>query len=377
MGVTADHRTVVNEYYTRTMATQVADVPADTNTEGFDLHTAAEAMLDWSTLTRFFIAEYHLVLIFRFFTGFRVQPRLGVVVGTLEHCMVDIIHFFIVLLPTFMAFAVSGFFIFGHRLEQFSTLNKAICICFKLIMEGEYDWQALSAQNYWTALIWTWSFMLLLVLLMLNMVLAILMDIYTDMRRGAGQSETVWQTFANIYMYVRNYRSWISNEELMEGVAFMPRVVMRDEVQSLFPGMCEAQLLLLTNACDQESKQAGGMDVKDSTKMTMATKLCIDKVEKSLRELLDSLVDQEENKAEQPFTPAASNRLWYHELSERMAVQNHCLLATQWQMQQLQWQWQTLEAMGSRDEITAALAAAAEIGPAASAAETEQAEVIL
>eukprot|EP00929_Paragymnodinium_shiwhaense_P036927 TRINITY_DN19742_c0_g2_i1.p1 TRINITY_DN19742_c0_g2~~TRINITY_DN19742_c0_g2_i1.p1 ORF type:complete len:803 (+),score=194.52 TRINITY_DN19742_c0_g2_i1:133-2541(+) len=356
--VQSDYRADVVKNWEESIVSFDKDMPAELNSQGYLLHSDAAAMLAWDATMRFFVAEYHLVLIFRFFTGFRVQPRLGVVVGTLEHCTVDIIHFFIVLIPTFMAFAVSGTFIFGHRMESFSTFSKSVGECFKMIMEGEYDWQTLSAQDWWTALLWTWSFMLLLVLLMLNMVLAILMDIYTEMRRKAGQSETVWQTLGNVYLQLRNCRHWVSNEELMEAVQYMPRVVTRQEMQQLFPRMCTAQLQLLINACDQESKQAGGMDVKDSTKMAMAVKLGIDRVDDSLNELYEGIVEQDENKAEQPFQPSAAKRNWHSAVAERMAVQNHCLLASQWQLQQLQWQWETLQTLGTPEEVAAAVASA-------------------
>merc|ERR1711937_213870 len=98
---------------------------------------------------------------FRFFTAFHAQPRLGVVVSTLESSLIDIVHFMAVLIPTFMAYAISGMFVYGRRLKEFSAEQAAIGVCFKMAMEGEYDWPELSEDYYWTSGLWVWTFMVM------------------------------------------------------------------------------------------------------------------------------------------------------------------------------------------------------------------------
>jgi len=349
----------VMQRYNEVVAAEAGDVPADFNTLGVEMHSETDSMIKWSSIFRIVVAEYQLVIMFRFFAAFKAQPRLGIVVSTLESSVVDIIHFLIVLMPTFLAYAISGNFIFGRRVEEFSTLEKSIGVCFKMIMEGEYDWPALSLEHYYTALFWTWTFMLLLVLLMLNMVLAIIMDIYTEMRRSAGNSETVWMTLYYVFLHAYYRKQWISNKEILGHVDAMKRLVTREELQKEFPRMCEAQLDSLVSACDQDSEHAGGAGMTDSMKLILAVKFCIDCADQEIAELGNDLEEQKLiDTSGQPETYKPSKvgeRGWLQEISEKMAVQNHRMIQIQWQLQQVQWQWHTVEALRQSTESQAVL----------------------
>ena len=62
----------------------------------------------------------------RFFTSFSAQPRLAVVTPTLEVSAFDIVHFLVVLAPTWFAYALAGCFIFGRRMEEFATIDACV-----------------------------------------------------------------------------------------------------------------------------------------------------------------------------------------------------------------------------------------------------------
>jgi len=349
-GYQAMLRSAVVKDLKEVIAENEADIPAERNTLGQDLYTATDDMLNMSSWFRILIAEYHLILMFRFFTAFHSQPRLGVVTSTLEASIVDIIHFLVVLLPTFMAYAISGCFIFGRRMEEFSNFDSAIGICCKMLMEGEYDWDKLSTEHYWTAALWTWTFMLLIVLLMLNMVLAIVMDVYTEMRKNAGQSETVWTTLKHFLSRLWWWRRWVPNKDILLKMQDMSHLISREELLEIFPGMCESQLKGLINACRQQIEVASSQDteLKDSMKMTMAIKLGIDQVNEEISQLYET-GNQEVDCTMNKFEASTEKRGWLQETAEQMAAQNHWMLSVQWQLQQLQWQWQAIEAMHGSD----------------------------
>ena len=82
-------------------------------------------------------AGYCLLCMVRFFTSFSAQPRLAVVTTTLEVSAFDIVHFLVVLAPTWFAYALAGCFIFGRRMEEFATIDASVGYCFKLMIEGE------------------------------------------------------------------------------------------------------------------------------------------------------------------------------------------------------------------------------------------------
>jgi len=333
------------------IATQKADIPAEQNTFGQELFEASDVMVNFSGWFRLLLADYHLILMFRFFAAFRAQPRLGVVTSTLEASVVDIVHFLVVLLPTFMAYAISGCFIFGRRMETFATFDGAIGICFKMAMEGEYDWPELSTEHYWTAALWTWTFMLLMVLLMLNMVLAIVMDVYTEMRKNAGQSETVFVTIRNLVYRIYNWRRWVKHTEFLEKLPYMNFNIRRADVVEQFPNIPDRQLNALIYACKRESMGTHDSEHQNTMRMTMASKLAIDQIHEEIDQLYEAY-----DAATRPETDTVPTidrdepvKGWLHHIAKQMAAQNHFMLTAQWQLQQLQWKWQTIEAMHGVD----------------------------
>jgi len=291
-----------------------------------------------------------LLLTAGFFTAFKAQPKLGVVAGTLESSVIDIIHFLIVLLPTFVGYAISGCLIFGRRLGEFATVQSSIFACFKMLLEGEYDWPNLSEEHFYTSMIWVWSFMLLLVMLMLNMVLAIVMDIYTDTRKQSGTSETVWQTLLHIAQHVWYRKRWIHHTQLSEAARGMERLLSKEDIQRHFPEMCPIQLNLIFNQC--LPRVSGGTNFKDSVRLQMAIRFRMDRVMAELDRLCKGDVDEELDSTKLYTANENEDRGWLPSLASKMAVQNHLILSVQWQLQQLQWQWSSLEAMTASDKTS-------------------------
>merc|ERR1712176_1106830 len=78
-------------------------------------------------------------------------------------------------------------------------------------MGGDYDWDDL----YWVgrpqAAIWFWSFTWGLAIIMLNMLVAIVLDVYTEVKGGIGSdAETLWSQSLEIlhrWREVRNGRA--------------------------------------------------------------------------------------------------------------------------------------------------------------------------
>merc|ERR1719163_822815 len=70
--------------------------------------------------------------------------------------------------------------------------------CFRMAL-GDFDWGDLARNGRFEAGIYFWIFQILVVLVLLNMLLAIVMDAYTDVTASSGNAETIWfeaaQTF--------------------------------------------------------------------------------------------------------------------------------------------------------------------------------------
>ncbi|CAD7940897.1 unnamed protein product [Amoebophrya sp. A25] len=149
---------------------------------------------------------YVLVSLFRLFKGFAAQPRLGVVTSTIVNAATDIMHFLVVFSSVFFAYAVAGVIVFGRHLREFSDLGMSIVTCWRLVL-GDFDWTAAEHVAPWEATLFYFSFTLLVVLIMLNMLLAIVLDTYMDVKSQSTRAETLYsQGLETFSRYVRLHR---------------------------------------------------------------------------------------------------------------------------------------------------------------------------
>mmetsp|Transcript_68872 Transcript_68872/g.211212 ORF Transcript_68872/g.211212 Transcript_68872/m.211212 type:complete len:801 (-) Transcript_68872:94-2496(-) len=316
-------------------AARQQDYPAEFNTLGVDLHNSAGSVAYISAWHRLVVALYHLLLMFRFFVAFRAQPRLGVVINTLEACLIDIIHFFVILLPTFLAYAYAGIFVFGRRIEEFSNIRASIGLCFKIMTESEFDWPYLSEEHVLTSMIWAWTFMLFLSLVMLNLVLAIVLEVYSEQRKMAGKSESVMGTMVSCYTVARNYKRWVSTAVIIDRLTNMPRMISLEALLKEFPSMPDKQvkLLLAETQLLAANIHAGPEHMQHTMRMAMAMKVSMDEVTERIE-----MLDEGSEKVKVTGGP-----MWLAELSKELSAHNYGMLSLQWRLQQINWSWQAME----------------------------------
>ncbi|CAE7436604.1 pkd2 [Symbiodinium natans] len=138
---------------------------------------ATESLVSAEADFRTTLLLFPLLVMLRLFKSFHAQPRLAVVTKTIATASQDLLHFFIVLMSVYTCMAVFGYLLFGQDVEDFSTWDRACITCFRTLL-GEWDWEQLESVGRVLAAIWLWCFVVLVVLVLLNMVLAILMDAY-------------------------------------------------------------------------------------------------------------------------------------------------------------------------------------------------------
>ena len=132
-----------------------------------------------------FLALYCILLMLQFFKIFRAQPRLMMVDRTISTAFNDTLHFMIVFIPVFGAFVISVWCMLGSKLYQFRTFLSATQTCFNALM-GDFEWQLLSegenepgfkdSMHYFFISLWFISFMITCQLILLNMLVAIVLD---------------------------------------------------------------------------------------------------------------------------------------------------------------------------------------------------------
>eukprot|EP00928_Gymnodinium_smaydae_P027829 TRINITY_DN21398_c0_g1_i1.p2 TRINITY_DN21398_c0_g1~~TRINITY_DN21398_c0_g1_i1.p2 ORF type:complete len:385 (+),score=77.34 TRINITY_DN21398_c0_g1_i1:2076-3230(+) len=192
----------------------------------------------------------------RFFIGFSAQARLAVVVKTLKATSVDLFHFLVLFVPTFIAYVISGNIIFGRRLEEFATIGASLGTCFRILIENEYEWELLAEEHFITTAIWVWSFLLIVTLLLLNMVLAIILDIYNDVRHDVDNADSILLFFQHWLLRAWSGKAWVHNTEIKNMMDNMSgsNIVPVDDLRALFPTMREDQLEELTAASRANAK---------------------------------------------------------------------------------------------------------------------------
>eukprot|EP00811_Abedinium_folium_P015950 NODE_248_length_3296_cov_7.873462.p1 GENE.NODE_248_length_3296_cov_7.873462~~NODE_248_length_3296_cov_7.873462.p1 ORF type:complete len:598 (-),score=132.90 NODE_248_length_3296_cov_7.873462:201-1994(-) len=153
------------------------------------------------------LAVYPFVLLSRFFKTFEAQPRLSVVTKTLMNGAVDVFHFSAVFLTVFMIFSISAMMLFGTEIQEFSEITRAMNSVFVILL-GDFDWETMSQSGRMKSGAWFWMFNWLLTMVMLNMLLAMIMDVYTEVKGGLPHdAETIWsQVHSSLVHGLQLYR---------------------------------------------------------------------------------------------------------------------------------------------------------------------------
>lgn len=150
---------------------------------------------------RLVLSTYPLVIVIRLFKAFKAQPRLALVTNTLAVTYVDLLHFMLVFCSIFLTLCISGFVLFGRRVEMFETFPRSINTVFRLML-GDFDWDELRKTGYIDGFLWLALTLSVLNLLLLNMVLAIVMDGYAEAKKRSVSQDTLIQ---EIQMIIVNY----------------------------------------------------------------------------------------------------------------------------------------------------------------------------
>merc|ERR1719454_1240243 len=69
---------------------------------------------------------------------------------------------------------------------------------------GDFDYDELTSENTLTAGLWFWLFILLINNIMLNMVMAIIMDVYTEVKGESSNFAPIWTQFWEVLLVYYN-----------------------------------------------------------------------------------------------------------------------------------------------------------------------------
>jgi len=251
------------------------------------LHAEVSSLAGLLMFYRAFLNWYTLLLICRFFRAFESQPRLAIVTRTVQSSLPDIGHFIIVLVCVWFSFAVAGMFLFGHRALEFSDLGIAMHNT-GLIILGGWDYELLAEEHPTTAFIWIAAFITLLFLVLMNMALAIVMDVHSEVNADASTTEELWTQIARTLLSCWTHRDWVSLGHIKHGVDQMPPEIELIDYELLMKhveGLPEHQANDLLEKVDDfvNKEDEGGLSMSDAMSMvgwiTHAVQQIYDKVD--------------------------------------------------------------------------------------------------
>jgi len=153
-----------------------------------------EAMNEVATLhyaLRVSIFFYSIILMLKFFKAFRANPRLNIVIMTITESAVDMVHFLIVFLTIFFVFSLMAYVSFGNMIKEFSDIYRSVMMCWRVLM-GEFDVGGMEAVDLPLAWMWMIAFQWIVLLVLLNMLLAIIMDTYSGVKGMKENPITIW-----------------------------------------------------------------------------------------------------------------------------------------------------------------------------------------
>lgn len=139
------------------------------------------------------LSFYPFALALRYFKAFNAQPRLALVTHTLSNAALDLVHYGVVFFSIFCVYATSAELLFGLNHSDFATFWRSMTSVFRILL-GDFDWDQLKQGGRLQANVWFWSFSLLVNLIMMNMLMAIIMDVYAEVKNNLFNSnaETLW-----------------------------------------------------------------------------------------------------------------------------------------------------------------------------------------
>jgi len=164
------------------------------------------------------ISLFHVLLLFQFLVASKGQPRLALLVNTLEKAFQDIVHLFVVFLFIFSAFVIAGHILFGSKLKDFSTVQGAFAKSLEQVVSFKTDWDVITEQDWWTAAIWVWLMIIVVSLVVINIVLAVIFDCYGKIRSAITEKDTLLTTIRRQFMALRYMNQWYATLDLLTGI---------------------------------------------------------------------------------------------------------------------------------------------------------------
>jgi len=128
------------------------------------------------------------------------QKRMGLVTRTISNAATDLAHFAVLFGMIFSCYACLAFIIFGSSIIGFSTLPRAFNTCFSILL-GEITvvGELFHHPSIWSAILFYYSFIFLAYFILMNILLAILVEAFVEVKKAAEFSYSLPEEILRIF----------------------------------------------------------------------------------------------------------------------------------------------------------------------------------
>lgn len=151
-----------------------------------------EATYSQESTYRLMLSAYPLMLILRLLKSFDAQPRLAIITETLREASQDMLHFSLALSAMVVCLCLEAVLLFGRDVEDLGNFARAFNFAFRIIFSEDEDaFHKLEQVSRLAAYGWFTIFTVLVVIILLNMLLAIVMDNYMMVKKRSQSLESL------------------------------------------------------------------------------------------------------------------------------------------------------------------------------------------
>lgn len=260
------------------------------------------------------MAANTVFVVMKFFKSFQSNARLKVVSTTFKQAARDLVHFAIMFSTIFLPFVIIAHILFGSDIQEFASVTAAINTGIMCLM-GDFNWYVEAYPKRFTdplpsgmpkiiLMVWYVSFMFFVFLVLLNMLLAVIIEHYTDVS-GSVQYEAdapaVWKQAMDYFRYTKATKGFIPLETLRNDLENDEDPKHYDEVQKentsvtveslqkAWPQMTEKQAGWLMDLLDNNDKK--GQEAAERKIKAEHVKHLAEENKEKLLAVADSILD--------------------------------------------------------------------------------------
>jgi len=152
-------------------------------------------MIDYNIALNSLALTILLMILIRVIMATSIHPRLALLKGTIARCLDDMWHTFLLVITISYCFACIASWRFGNARADFVDIETTLRTQF-LMLFGNFqeDWT-----DSYDMIVYTVLFMAILFLLIINFVLAIIVEAYMKVRESIEENETELEFFSDVF----------------------------------------------------------------------------------------------------------------------------------------------------------------------------------